>query len=1020
MSAPVNVPAAVPPEDAPAPAPVAHDGTATTPYTSSEPEIVEKYESEQPTASHALAEESLEWSSDEKGVSQLRHTGKEVNDLGWNEASREIPQPLVGGLRNQQLWTLIRRFDKHTFHVKSIKEPPLANLDMNIAENEEFSPDKLRAQMERFYVVVVAGLFSFWKHIVRLRSWREWQRTSSFLAVYTAAWLLDLLVPTLIGFVMVLILYPESREYCFPPAPAAIIDSKTGGVKKPAAGVLASEGSITGAPEKHEGEAVEQEAHSFVNSISTLVVSTAAGKDPQGDPHKDEIAPDPTEMTEHVSDARDHSKGHESSVEHDRTKVSVSRAVWDKAAPTLRMLSDFVDTWERFGNALSPTPPFPHDKPRFTLAGCLLPMLILSSLTTSYMLTKGMGFGVGFTFFGDPIITPTIAFINRTYPRWERYVELRHTILRGVPTNAQLAVTLLRIGEKNRAPIPPPPTSDVPPPVKPHSTAGEGLEHLEGATDQEIEDAVQPAPDMDIVEDEGKHKPKKSKRILNAIKGVTKGGAHTLLTADKAKAAAGAHHAKDRLGVVRSAPQPVTGPIHFAARYKGKKGHAYITETATTPALSWTSNIDDVDPAWTILISDIEEVQKIGGLGWKSKIIVGWAMERQIMDGLLVRTKTGKEFHLTAIVMRDELFNRLISIGTQMWELVYLKMKPEYKLKTGESSIVLQLQITWCGTRTLVDRRNRNGDGGAPYFVMTINLEPYEPEKAAKWLLCNTCGTQFSSDNRDTLTSCHICDDERQYVPPSGQSFITLEELQESHHNEFVDYKHDSRITFIQTTPKFGIGQRGILIKTPKGNVLWDCIALLDQDTIKKIEELGGLKAIVISHPHYYTTHVQWGRAFRCPVYLASEDKSWTTIESSHQVALTEIETDIEGTGVKAVKLGGHFPGSLVALYDGRLFHADTLVTTPAALGNWSPRERPRGATTFAYMWSIPNMIPLSADEVARMWGVLKRYDFRAAHGAFDGFDIEDDKIKARTLQSMQIQVEHMGYGDHALLAESV
>lgn len=61
-------------------------------------------------------------------------------------------------------------------------------------------------------------------------------------------------------------------------------------------------------------------------------------------------------------------------------------------------------------------------------------------------------------------------------------------------------------------------------------------------------------------------------------------------------------------------------------------------------------------------------MQKIGGLGWKSKILVGWATDGEITDGIIVRDPTGKEHHLTAIPARDELFNRLIAIGGQMWE----------------------------------------------------------------------------------------------------------------------------------------------------------------------------------------------------------------------------------------------------------------------------------------------------------------------------------------------------------------
>ncbi|WYZ43380.1 hypothetical protein EsH8_VI_001079 [Colletotrichum jinshuiense] len=271
-----------------------------------EPEIVEAYEDDRPTDSHYLADMATkEKPIEEKGHAELDHGDIEVKNLGWNNPPSRVPQPMVGGLTNEELWILVRRFDKQIFHVKSISEPPLASLDMNIADEEEFSPDKLRAHIERLYMTVVVGAFSFWKHIVRVRSWREWKRTSTFLAVYTIAWILDFVVPVLVSFLIVLVLVPEARDFCFPPAPASLIDSKTGGVKKPASGVLASDDSITGAPEKHAGEAVEQEAHSFVNSISSLIVSTAAGKHPQGDPHNDTSVPDPTNITEDVVNAKD-------------------------------------------------------------------------------------------------------------------------------------------------------------------------------------------------------------------------------------------------------------------------------------------------------------------------------------------------------------------------------------------------------------------------------------------------------------------------------------------------------------------------------------------------------------------------------------------------------------------------------------------------------------------------------------------------------------------------------------------
>lgn len=158
-------------------------------------------------------------------------------------------------------------------------------------------------------------------------------------------------------------------------------------------------------------------------------------------------------------------------------------------------------------------------------------------------------------------------------------------------------------------------------------------------------------------------------RFLAAIKGVTKGGVETLLGTDKVKASAGSEHAKNRLGVVKSDAETLSaGPVQFPARYKGQKGHAYITTTATTPALSWTTKKEDIDPVWSISIEDIAEVKKVGGLGWKSKVIVGWATDWEVQDGIIVVERGGVKRQLTAVTMREELFNRLVSLGKQMWE----------------------------------------------------------------------------------------------------------------------------------------------------------------------------------------------------------------------------------------------------------------------------------------------------------------------------------------------------------------
>ena len=133
-----------------------------------------------PSESHALAASA---DHAEIGAVQKDHEDGEVRDMGWNDHPTNVPTPLVGGLPNEELWTLVRRFNKQMYHVKATNDPMLPGLDLNIVDEDEFSPDKLRSNIERLYMTVIIGMMGFGKHIARLRSWREPRRTACFCAV---------------------------------------------------------------------------------------------------------------------------------------------------------------------------------------------------------------------------------------------------------------------------------------------------------------------------------------------------------------------------------------------------------------------------------------------------------------------------------------------------------------------------------------------------------------------------------------------------------------------------------------------------------------------------------------------------------------------------------------------------------------------------------------------------------------------------------------------------------------------
>lgn len=249
------------------------------------------------------------------------------------------------------------------------------------------------------------------------------------------------------------------------------------------------------------------------------------------------------------------------------------------------------------------------------------------------------------------------------------------TVLKGIPTNAQLTITLLRIGEANKAPLPPPPSSDQPPPLHPKSLNSDDL--ALDASNDEIHDAIHEdtseAAALNNAEAE-KPKHRHGEHILGFFKGTTKTGVETKFGIDKVRAKIGSTHAKNHLGVLpKPSEQAPTGPVDFKGRYEGRKGWIYISTTTDVPTVSFskvstigTSTADD--PVFNIPVQDIRELKKIGGIGWKAKLVVGWATGKTVADGLEITDRGGNVWKLTAIQLRDELFNRLVAIGDQIWE----------------------------------------------------------------------------------------------------------------------------------------------------------------------------------------------------------------------------------------------------------------------------------------------------------------------------------------------------------------
>lgn len=248
--------------------------------------------------------------------------------------------------------------------------------------------------------------------------------------------------------------------------------------------------------------------------------------------------------------------------------------------------------------------------------------------------------------------------------------------------------------------------------------------------------------------------------------------------------------------------------------------------------------------------------------------------------------------------------------------------------------------------------------------------------------LCTTCGVEHL---HPLPAVCAICADERQYLPADGvQRWSTLEQLQSDRSIE--TWEMEPGLYGLTTTPSVGIGHRPILVQTPEGNLLWDPPAYIDDAAVEAVKALGGIRWIIASHPHMYGVQVEWSKAFaNAPIYINERDAEWVSRPSNTMV---QWDGEIElASGLKVIRVGGHFPGSSVVHWrghdgEGVLLSGDAFVPVPAS-----------GWVTF--LRSYPNRLPLSGGTVRRIADQVTQLNFDRLYGNFPDPVITTDARQA-------------------------
>lgn len=247
--------------------------------------------------------------------------------------------------------------------------------------------------------------------------------------------------------------------------------------------------------------------------------------------------------------------------------------------------------------------------------------------------------------------------------------------------------------------------------------------------------------------------------------------------------------------------------------------------------------------------------------------------------------------------------------------------------------------------------------------------------------ICTTCGTQYS-EGEQPPSECAICQDDRQYLKVTGQQWTTLDRLRLTHRNS-IRFEEPG-LTGIGVEPHFAIGQRALLVRATGGNVLWDCVPFVDPALVEMVKALGGASAIAISHPHYYTAMVEWGRAFGgVPVLLHAADRQWV-MRPDRSIAFWDGDTKPLGDGLTLVRCGGHFDGGTVLHWSGGAGGKGALLT-----GDIIQVVADRKHVSF--MYSYPNYVPLPASTIEQIVRAVEPFEYDRVYGAFWDTVIERD-----------------------------
>ncbi len=271
-------------------------------------------------------------------------------------------------------------------------------------------------------------------------------------------------------------------------------------------------------------------------------------------------------------------------------------------------------------------------------------------------------------------------------------------------------------------------------------------------------------------------------------------------------------------------------------------------------------------------------------------------------------------------------------------------------------------------------------------------------------LICTYCGNRVFVEDGES-PACRICALRNIPEPKERERYVPPDDLRPSHHTEIHQLEED--IWRLYVRPDLGIRHYAYFIRRPAGNLLMDMQPLLTPDAEAWVAAQGGLRTIILSHPHYYGAMDEFSTRFGAPIRMHLTDREWPA--GYPKVEYFDAPTLALDDETTVHHIPAQFEGGLCLLYrrHGRiLFTGDTLMVSASSgeLSAWksTPRQVP-------YTWEEFRIIRerIAALEFSQLFASVRgeireeakerALNFCAAYA--DGVAVPDRETQRRLLE---------------------